>query len=78
MSTDMDAPYLFRRAKEEIAKANAAMKRRASPAEIAAHRELALRYKIRALSASCSDQVLHDAMEKDQESRDSFSGKGRH
>ena len=63
MSADTDARYLFRRAREEAAKVNDALSRHASEKEVAAHRELALRYKVRALSASCSDQVLHDAME---------------
>ena len=63
MSIETDARYLFRRAREEAAKANAALARRAPQAEVAAHRELALRYKVRALSISCPDQVLHDAME---------------
>lgn len=65
MSTDADdARYLFRRAREEAAKASDALARHAPAAEVAAHRELALRYKVRALAASCPDQVLHDAMEK--------------
>ena len=64
MSTDTDARYLFRRAREEAGKADAALARRASKAEVAAHRELALRYKVRALAVSAPDQVLHDAMEK--------------
>lgn len=63
MSVETDARYLFRRAREESGKADAALARRASEAEIAAHRELALRYKVRALAASAPDQVLHDAME---------------
>ncbi|KKW92613.1 MULTISPECIES: hypothetical protein [Sphingobium] len=66
MSVDTDARYLFQRAREEAAKADAALKRSGPRQEIAAHRELALRYKVRALAMSCSDQVLHDAMEKDQ------------
>ncbi|AEG48416.1 hypothetical protein Sphch_0721 [Sphingobium chlorophenolicum L-1] len=65
MSVDTDARYLFRRAKEEAAKAEAAVKRSASSQEVAAHRELALRYKVRALAMSCPDQVLHDAMERE-------------
>ncbi len=64
MSADTDARYLFRRAREEAAKANAALARHAPQVEVAAHRELALRYKVRALAISCPDQVLHDAMEK--------------
>ena len=65
MSTETDnARYLFRRAREEAAKANDALARHAPAAEISAHRELALRYKVRALAVSCPDQVLHDAMEK--------------
>lgn len=64
MSIDTDARYLFRRAREEAAKANDAAARHAPAAEVAAHRELALRYKVRALSISCPDHVLHDAMEK--------------
>ena len=62
MTAETDARYLFRRAREEAAKANDALSRNAPAAEIAAHRELALRYKVRALSASAPDQVLHDAM----------------
>ncbi|EQB04968.1 hypothetical protein L286_09360 [Sphingobium sp. HDIP04] len=65
MSADTDARYLFRRAREEAAKADAAQRRSASSQEIAAHRELALRYKVRALAMSCPDQVLHDAMERE-------------
>ena len=64
MTVDTDTRYLFRRAREETAKANDALARHASEAEIAAHRELALRYKVRALAASSPDQVLCDAMEK--------------
>ena len=65
MSIDMDdARYLFRRSREEAAKANDAEARKAPEVEVAAHRELALRYKVRALAASCPDQVLHDAMEQ--------------
>ncbi|WP_242122584.1 hypothetical protein [Sphingobium sp. Sx8-8] len=78
MSADTDARYLFRRAKEEAAKAEAAVRRRGPAQEIAAHRELALRYKVRALSMSCPDQVLHDAMERDQASADAHIGKTRH
>lgn len=78
MSADTDARYLFQRAREETAKADAAMKRRASLQEIAAHRELALRYKVRALALSCPDQVLHDAMEKEQGSSQSLWGKIAH
>jgi hypothetical protein len=65
MSADNDARYLFRRAREESVKADAAAKRSAAPQEVAAHRELALRYKIRAWAMSCPDQVLHDAMERE-------------
>lgn len=65
MSGDTDARYLFRRAREETAKADAAAERSASSQEVAAHRELALRYKVRALALSCPDQVLHDAMERE-------------
>ena len=64
MPADTDARYLFRRAREEAEKADAAIARNASEAEVAAHRELALRYKVRALATSAPDQVLHDAMEK--------------
>lgn len=78
MSVDTDARYLFRRAKEEAAKADAAVRRKGSPQEIAAHRELALRYKVRALSMSCPDQVLHDAMERDQGAADVHLGTTRH
>ncbi|AJR25471.1 MULTISPECIES: hypothetical protein [Sphingobium] len=65
MSADSDARYMFRRAREEAAKADAAERRRASSQEVAVHRELALRYKVRALAMSCPDQVLHDAMERE-------------
>lgn len=78
MSADIDARYLFRRAKEEVAKANAAVERHASTHEIAAHRELALRYKVRALSASCADQVLQNAMEMDEAASDAALKKSRH
>ena len=64
MPADTDARYLFKRAREEATKADEALARRAPAAEVAAHRELALRYKVRALSITCPDQVLHDAMEK--------------
>lgn len=64
MPADTDARYLFRRAREEADKANAALARHAPAAEVAAHRELALRYRVRALSITSPDQVLHDAMEK--------------
>lgn len=64
MPADKDARYLFKRAREEAMKVNEALARHAPEAEIAAHRELALRYKVRALSITCPDQVLHDAMEK--------------
>ncbi|KXU33640.1 MULTISPECIES: hypothetical protein [Sphingobium] len=65
MSADSDARYMFRRAREEAAKADAAERRSASSQEVAVHRELALRYKVRALAMSCPDQVLHDAMERE-------------
>ena len=65
MSADTDARYLFRRAREEAAKADAAAKRSAPSQEISAHRELALRYRVRALAMSCPDQVLHDALERE-------------
>lgn len=78
MSVDTDARYLFQRAREEAAKADEALKRRGSPQEIAAHRELALRYKVRALAMSCPDQVLHDAMTKDQGPADSLLKKTWH
>lgn len=75
MSTDTDARYLFRRAREEAAKADAAVRRHAPVGEIKAHRELALRYKVRALAISCPDQVLHDAMARDQAAGDASLGK---
>ncbi|WP_176591126.1 hypothetical protein [Sphingobium sp. EM0848] len=78
MPVDTDARYLFQRYREESAKADAALKRRGPPQEIAAHRELALRYKVRALAMSCPDQVLHDAMERGQKSADSLLSKTRH
>lgn len=64
MPADIDARYLFKRAREEAAKADQAAARHAPAAEVAAHRELALRYKVRALSITCTDQMLHDALEK--------------
>lgn len=77
MSVNTDVRYLFRRAKEEAAKADAAVARCASPAEIAAHRELSLRYKVRALAVSCPEQVLYDALEKDEGKGDSLLGRNR-
>lgn len=63
MAADNEAQYLFRRAREESAKAVAASKRQGSAAEISAHRELALRYKVRALALSSPDQIIVEAME---------------
>lgn len=78
MSGQTDAPYLFRRAREEAAKVNEALARHAPAEEVAAHRELALRYKVRALAASCPDQVLHDAMENFDVPSDPVGGKPAH
>ena len=78
MSGQTDAPYLFRRAREEAAKVNEALARDAPAEEVAAHRELALRYKVRALAASCPDQVLHDAMENFDVPSDPVGGKPAH
>ncbi|WP_449472352.1 hypothetical protein [Sphingobium chungangianum] len=78
MSGQTDAPYLFRRAREEAAKVNDALARHAPAEEVAAHRELALRYKVRALAASCPDQVLHDAMENFDVTSDPVGGKPAH
>lgn len=78
MTGNTDARYLFRRAREEAAKANNALARHASAEEVAAHRELALRYKVRALAASCPDQVLHDAMENFDMPSDRGAGKSAH
>lgn len=64
MSVDADTRYYFKRARQEAAKASDALARHACEAEIAAHRELALRYKVRALAASSPDHVLCDAIEK--------------
>ena len=50
MRTLDDAAYLFRRAREEALKADKAAAEGADPAVIAIRRELALRYKARALS----------------------------
>ena len=52
MRTSDDAAYLFRRAREEALKADKAAGEGADPAVIAIRRELALRYKARALSLS--------------------------
>jgi hypothetical protein len=73
-----DARYLFRRAREEAAKVDNALARHAPAEEVAAHRELALRYKVRALAASCSDQVLHDALENFDLPGDKGAGKTAH
>ena len=73
-----DAPYLFQRAREEAAKVNSALARHAPAEEIAAHRELALRYKVRALAASCPEQVLHDAMENFEMPGSAGTGKSAH
>jgi hypothetical protein len=79
MSGDMDAPYFFRRAREEAAKANNALARHAPAQEVAAHQELALRYKVRALAAASSpDQVLHDAMENFEMPGDAGTEKRTH
>lgn len=77
MSTDADVRYLFQRAREETAKADAAAQRKSSFAEIAAHRELALRYKVRALALSGPNQLLQDAMMKDRAVIGSISGRKR-
>lgn len=47
-----DAAYLLRRARDEARKANEAVERGDDAAAIAAHREMAIRYKVRALSQS--------------------------
>lgn len=63
MAVDSEAQYLFKRAREESAKALAARKRHGPAEEISAHRELALRYRVRALAMSCPDQIIVEAME---------------
>lgn len=55
MRTDETA-YMFNRARQEAEKANEAAERGACEAEVAAHKELAIRYKVRALS-QCSGVV---------------------
>ena len=57
-----NASYLFRRSREELAKADAAALRGAGQAVVAAHRELALRYKVRALTASSGVVPCLDAV----------------
>ncbi|MDX3901133.1 MAG: hypothetical protein QHC40_11590 [Sphingobium sp.] len=61
MRASDDAAYMFRRAREEASKADRAAERGASPAEVAAHRELAIRYKVRALSQSSGSVPCVDA-----------------
>jgi hypothetical protein len=78
MSGDTDARYLFQRAREEAAKVNNALARHAPAQEIAVHRELALRYKVRALAASCPDQVLYEAMENFEVPGDQSAGNSAH
>ncbi|WP_022683180.1 hypothetical protein [Sphingobium bisphenolivorans] len=78
MPADTDVRYLFRRAREEAAKVDAAVERRASAAEIAAHRELALRYKIRALAVTSPEQLLYEAMDKDVSRGDHLLGGDGH
>lgn len=62
MSALEDAAYLFRRSREEGRKAETAVQRGASGAVIAAHRELALRYRVRALAASSGTVPCLDAV----------------
>lgn len=78
MPADTEARYLFKRARQEATKASEALARRAPAAEVAAHRELALRYKVRALSISAPDQVIHDALEKHDLSVDAGTRKRPH
>lgn len=52
MGKTNDAAYLLRRARDEARKAYEAAERGDDAAAIAAHRELAVRYKVRALSHS--------------------------
>ncbi len=61
MRASDDAAYMFHRAREEAGKADRAAERGASPAEVAAHRELAIRYKVRALSQSGGSVPCVDA-----------------
>lgn len=78
MSDHTDARYLFQRAREEAVKVSNALERHAPAEEVAAHRELALRYRVRALAASCPDQVLYDAMENFEMPGDQAEGKTAH
>ncbi|WP_336970483.1 hypothetical protein [Sphingobium aromaticiconvertens] len=52
MAMTNDAAYLLRRARDEARKALEAAERGDDAAAIAAHREMAIRYKVRALSQS--------------------------
>jgi hypothetical protein len=52
MGMTNDAAYLLRRARDEARKAHEAAERGDDPAAVAAHREMAIRYKVRALSLS--------------------------
>lgn len=52
MGMTNDAAYLLRRARDEARKAHEAAERGDDAAAIAAHREMAIRYKVRALSLS--------------------------
>ena len=64
MSADTDARYLFRRAREEAEKADAAVARRASEAASALTLYRNASSRCAAISASAPEQVLCDAMEK--------------
>lgn len=61
MNAVPDAAYLFRRAREEAGKADEARQRGDAVCVIAAHNELALRYRVRALSLSSGAVPCIDA-----------------
>lgn len=61
MDVITDAAYLFRRSRDEKRKADEARERGDAVCVIAAHNELALRYKVRALSLSSGAVPCIDA-----------------
>lgn len=61
MNAVPDAAYLFRRAREEAGKALDARLRGAPACVVAAHDELAIRYRVRALARSSGTVPCIDA-----------------
>jgi hypothetical protein len=63
MGMTNDAAYLLRRARDEARKADEAASRGDDRAAVAAHREMAIRYKVRALSLSSGTVPCIDGTE---------------